>query len=201
MVAYIFVYFDGTYIRRAATPKFINVEKASIFGAFRVSLTLSAARYIAAADAQFFCCLSLSHGRGAGESVAQTDNIPLPSGKLSINALTQAAAYILAADTLSHVVLCGYNIHHGEASPLPLRVEGIRQAHISGSLFLAPEEHEYLVFYAAAGIGDKLYPPLRAVCIYPFYKPYRAHGYQVVNVVGLGIVFLERLIQKEEFSL
>lgn len=201
MVAYIFVYFDGTYIRRAATPKFVNVEKASISGAFRVSLTISAARYITAADAQLLCRLALGQRRGAGEAVAQADNIRLPLGKLGIHPLAQAAAYILAADALGHVVLGGDDIHHRKAPALPLRVESVRETNVPGGLFLAAEKHQYLVFYAAAGIGHKLHALFRAVGVDALDKPYRAHGYQIVNIVGLGIVFLERLIQKEEFSL
>ena len=58
--------------------------------------------------------------------------------------------------------------------------------------------HQYLIFNTAAGIGSQAHALIRSVCIYPLDQSYRPNGDQIIQIVGLGIVFLYYVRHKSQ---
>lgn len=73
MVAYL--NFLATYNNGGATPNMTDARKPLIFKAFRASLTLVPAGYIAPGDAECGGDLPLGQGDGAAKTVPQTDDL------------------------------------------------------------------------------------------------------------------------------
>ena len=74
MAAY-FPKFLATYNNGGATPNIPDARKPLIFKAFRASLTLVPARYIAPGNAECGGDLPLGQGDGAAKTVPQTDDL------------------------------------------------------------------------------------------------------------------------------
>ena len=67
--------FCPAYNNGGATPKTLDARKPLIFKAFRASLTLVPARYIAPGNAECGGDLPLGQGDGAAKTVPQTDDL------------------------------------------------------------------------------------------------------------------------------
>ena len=74
MAAY-FSKFPTAYINGGATPNMTDAWKPLIFKAFRASLTLVPAGYIAPGDAEGGGDLPLGEGNGPAQAIAQADNL------------------------------------------------------------------------------------------------------------------------------
>lgn len=73
MVAYL--NFLATYNNGGATPNMTDARKPLIFKAFRASLTLVPARYIAAGNVEGGGDLPLGQGDSTAQSIAQADDL------------------------------------------------------------------------------------------------------------------------------
>ena len=70
--------FLTAYNNGGATPNMPDARKPLIFKAFRASLTLVPARYVAARDPKLFCDLALRAGHFPAEAIARGDDLFLP---------------------------------------------------------------------------------------------------------------------------
>lgn len=79
--------------------------QACIFKAFRASLTLVPARYVAARDPELLGHLTLRAGHFAAEAVAHGDDLPLALGQAVAHKLSHEQAVIAVLNVEVHRVL------------------------------------------------------------------------------------------------
>ena len=79
--------------------------QACIFKAFRASLTLVPARYIAARDPELLSHLTLRAGHFAAEAVAHGDDLPLALGQAVAHKLSHEQAVVAVLNVEVHRIL------------------------------------------------------------------------------------------------
>lgn len=109
MVAY--PKFPSAYNNGGATLNMPDARKPLIFKAFRASLTLVPAGYIATGDAKGSCNLALGQRDGSSQSVAQADDLRLPRGEALPYQLPQPQSTVPVMDVLQHGVVHSNHIH------------------------------------------------------------------------------------------
>lgn len=158
-------------------------------------------RYIAAADGALGGDLPLGQGGLAIQAVAQGDDHGLPVREAARHGGTDLFAGLLDVQVLQHSVVHPDHVHEGQVVALGVVIQRVGQRHLPLKLAPGAEIHQYLVFNAPAGIGGQLDILIAFEGTHRLDEPDGANGDQVVLVGGLGVVLLERLIQKEDFSL
>lgn len=115
--------------------------QACVFKAFRASLTLVPARYIAPADAALCGDLPLGLGRVVVQSIAADNDPALPVIQTGIHAAAHPPAGIPGVQVLQHGVVHSDDIHQRQRAPLPRRLQGVRQRDLPLQLPLRPKMH------------------------------------------------------------
>lgn len=146
MAAY-FPKFLATYNNGGATPNIPDARKPLIFKAFRASLTLVPARYIAAADAEGGGDLPLGQWDRAAEAVAQADDLSLPGGEHIPHKAAELPGALLLVEILQQGILRAHDVNELQGVALPVRLNGVREGHLPLELSLGPEVHEDLIRY------------------------------------------------------
>ena len=110
-------------------------------------LTVSAAGYIAAADAEGRSHLALGLRQAAGKSVPAADHLRLPVRKAAAHQLPDAQALLPIGHIREHGVVAAHHIHEAEGAPGGVGLDGIGQGHLPLQLFAAAKIHEHLIRY------------------------------------------------------
>lgn len=161
-----------------------------IFKAFRASLTLAPARYVAARDPKLFCDLALRAGHFPAEAIARGDDLFLPLRQAFVYEFSHAQAVVPILDIEVHRVLHADNVHEIERLAVGIGIERIVERHLALRLLPAAKVHEDLILHAFGSISRKASPLFRAIAGNPLDKPDGADRDQVVLLVRLRIVLL-----------
>ena len=159
--------------------------------AFRASLTLVPAGYIAAADGEGGGYLALGLGEVSGEAVAAADHLRLPVGEAGVYQMADALLLLPVGHVREHGVIAAHHIHKAQGTPGVIAVDGVGQGHLPLQLFAAAKVHEHLVFHAPGGVGGQAYLTLRAEGVHSLYEADGADGDQVLLLGRLGIILFE----------
>ena len=124
-----------------------DARKPLIFKAFRASLTLVPARYIAPRDAEGGGHLLLRQRDGAAEAVPQADDLSLPSRERLRHQPAQAHGAVPVVDIVQHGVVHAHHVHELERVALLVRVDGVGQRYLALQLLLTAEIHQDLIRY------------------------------------------------------
>lgn len=124
MAAY-FPYFATAYNNGGATLTCPMPGKPLIFKAFRASLTLVPAGYIAAADAIGSSHLALGLGRVAVQAVAAADNIRLPGCQPLRNQPLDELLVLPALQVLLHGVVGPHHVLQVQGVARLIRLDGL----------------------------------------------------------------------------
>lgn len=189
MAAY-FPKFLATYNSGGATPNMLDARKPLIFKAFRASLTLVPARYIAARDPKLFCDLALRAGHFPAEAIARGDDLFLPLRQAFVYEFSHAQAVVPILDIEVHRVLHADNVHEIERLAVGIGIERIVERHLALRLLPAAKVHEDLILHAFGSISRKASSLFRAIAGNPLDKPDGADRDQVVLLVRLRVVLL-----------
>ena len=109
MVAYL--NFLATYNNGGATPNMTDARKPLIFKAFRASLTLVPAGYIAPGNAECGGDLPLGQGDGAAQAVAQADDLRLPGRQALLDQSPEPLGAVPVMEVLQHGVIYTDDVH------------------------------------------------------------------------------------------
>lgn len=164
--------------------------------ALRASFTLVAALYVRPAYAATLRNVPLRHRLSAVQPVSEPDYLRLALGQAFVYALSKAAAQLVVADLLRHILVGREHIKNRQPVAVAVHVQRFGQAEIAHALPLAPEMHQYFIFYTSAGISSKADASVRTVGIYPFYQPDRANGYEIINIIRLRKIFFHNMRHK-----
>lgn len=121
--------------------------QACISKAFRASLTLVPAGYVAAADAALGGDLPLGLGRVVIQAIAADDHPALPVIQAGVHAPAHPAAGVPGVQVLQHGVVHGDHVHQGQRAALTPRLQGVRQGDLPLELPLGAKVHQDLVRY------------------------------------------------------
>ena len=121
--------------------------QACIFKAFRASLTLVPAGYIAAADAKGGGDLPLGQGDGAAEAVAQADDLGFPGGQHLPHQAAELPGALLLVEILQEGILRAHDVDELQGIALLVGLDGVREGHLPLKLPLRAEVHEDLIRY------------------------------------------------------
>lgn len=108
-----------------------DARKPLIFKAFRASLTLVPARYIAPRDAELFGDLTLCAGHPAAEAVTRDDDLFLPLGQALVHEPSHAQAVVAVLNVQIHRVLDADDIHEVERLAVGVGIERIVERHLA----------------------------------------------------------------------
>lgn len=133
--------FLTAYNNGGATLNMSDARKPLQIKAFRASLTLAPAGYIAAADTVMGRHLPLCLGQMAVQAVAPPQDICLPRSQLTGQQLMQQTSVLLALQLLQHGVLFSHHIAQIQCVTLRSRVQRLIQRHFALQFFLSPEVH------------------------------------------------------------
>lgn len=139
--------FLTTYNNGGATLNMSDARKPLQIKAFRASLTLAPAGYIAPADAVQSRHLLLGLGQSSVQSVAPPDDVGLPLRQHLRHQPPDELAVLLVLQLLQHGVLLAHHIAEVQGISLRPRLDGVRQRHLPLQLPLRPEVHQYLIRY------------------------------------------------------
>ena len=169
--------------------------------AFRASLTLVPAGYIAPRDPAPGGDLPLGLGRLAVQAVALDDDPPLPLGEALLHISADLKAGVPGVQVLQHVIVHAQHVHQGQGVPLPVRVQGVRQGDLPLELPLGAEIHQDLILDAPGGIGGQADVLVRREGGDALDEPDGADGDQVVLPAGLRVVLLHDVGHQPEVVL
>ena len=124
-----------------------DARKPLIFKAFRASLTLVPARYIAPRDAELFGDLALCAGHPAAEAVTRDDDLFLPLGQALVHEPSHAQAVVAVLNVQIHRVLDADDIAEIQGIPLGARLQRVAERHLPLHLPLRPKMHEDFIRY------------------------------------------------------
>ena len=124
-----------------------DARKPLIFKAFRASLTLVPARYIAPRDAELFGDLALCAGHPATEAVTRDDDLFLPLRQAFVYKFSHAQAVVPILNIEIHRVLHADNVHEIERLAVGIGIERIVERHLALRLLPAAKVHEDLIRY------------------------------------------------------
>ena len=164
--------------------------KPLIFKAFRASLTLVPAGYIAARDPKLFCDLALRAGHFPAKAIARGDDLFLPLRQAFVHEFSHAQAVVPILNIEIHRVLHADNVHEIERLAVGIGIERIVERHLALRLLPAAKVHEDLILHAFGSISRKASSLFRAIAGNPLDKPDGADRDQVVLLVRLRIVLL-----------
>lgn len=108
-----------------------DARKPLIFKAFRASLTLVPAGYIAPRDAELFGDLALCAGHPAAEAVTRDDDLFLPLGQALVHEPSHAQAVVAVLNVQIHRVLDADDIHEVERLAVGVGIERIVERHLA----------------------------------------------------------------------
>lgn len=169
--------------------------------AFRASFTLSAAGHIAPGDAAALGDLALGEGEGAGEAVAQDDDLPLTGVQAALDRPAHPGACLLQVQLLQHGVVHPQNVHEGQAAGLLVALQRVGERHLPLELAPGAKVHQDLIFNAPAAIGGQLHLLGGVEGGHPLDEPDGTDGNEVVLVGGLGVVLLHDMGHQAEVML
>lgn len=190
----------AAYIKRGATPCRVALDKSLHCNAFRASLTLVAVIYIRAADPEQDGDLALRLGACVIEPVPHGDDLRLSGQQRLAHVRGKLAARLPGAQVVEHVVLNADDFHQGEAVPVLIRIDRVRQRQVAGRFFQAPEIHQDFIFDASAGIRGQADPPLRLICGNPFDQPNGADGDEIVLFTYQRVIFLDDMRDQPQIA-
>ena len=124
-----------------------DAREPLIFKAFRASLTLVPARYVAPADAVQRRHLLLGLGQPPVQSVAPPDDVRLPLRQHLRHQPPDEHAVLLVLQLLQHGVVLAHHIAEIQGVALRSRLDGVRQRHLALQLPLRPKMHQNLIRY------------------------------------------------------
>lgn len=117
--------FLTAYNNGGATLNMSDARKPLQIKAFRASLTLAPAGYIAAADTVQRCHLLLCLGQPPLQSVAPPDDVRLPLRQHLRHQPPDELAVFFVLQLLQHGVLLAHHIAEVEGVPLRPRLDGV----------------------------------------------------------------------------
>lgn len=121
--------------------------KPLIFKAFRASLTLVPAGYIAAADAKGRGHLPLGLGEVAAQAVAAADDLGLPLRQAGVHQLPDAHLLLPVRHVREHGVVAAHHVQQAQGVAGVIAVDAVGQGHLALQFFAAAEIHEHLILY------------------------------------------------------
>ena len=165
--------------------------KPLIFKAFRASLTLVPARYIAPADPKLFRDLALCARNAAAETVAQRDDLHFPLCQAFLYQPADEGAVVFILQVGIHRVVHADNIHQIERVAVLVRVDRFVERHLALQLLPRAKMHQDLIFHTSCSVGGKSCSLFRAVAGDALDQADCSDGNQIVLFVGLCVVLLE----------
>ena len=125
------------------------------FSLGKKSFTVAALGYIGPADTALSRNFPLGLGRLLPQAIAQGNNFSLPGGEAGLYTLPHLSAGIPGIQLLQHIVIHRYNIHKGQGTAIPSRLQGLSQRHLALQFLLGPEMHQNFIFNASAGVSSQ----------------------------------------------
>ena len=104
--------------------------------AFRASFTLSAAGYIGAGNPAQRRDLPLGKGGLVVQTVAQADDVGLPSGEAGVHAPPHLGAGIPEIQLLQHIVVHPHHVDEGQGAVFAVAVQGVGEGKLPLELAL-----------------------------------------------------------------
>ena len=124
-----------------------DARKPLIFKAFRASLTLVPAGYIAARDPKLFCDLALRAGHFPAEAIAHGDDLPLALGQAVAHELSHEQAVVAVLNVEVHRVLHADDVEKRKRVAIGVGIERIVERDLTLQLLPAAKIHEDLIRY------------------------------------------------------
>ena len=188
--------FSPLTITALLPPLILKARKALFHKAFRASLTLAAAGYIAAGDAEGDGDLPLGQGDRAAQPIPQADDLGLPGGQTFPHQAADPQGAVPVVDVVQHGVIHPHHVHQLQGVALFVGVDGVGEGHLALELLLAAEIHQDLIFNAPGGVGGQPGALRRVKAGDPLDEADGPNGDQVLLIGALGIVFLKGLLQE-----
>lgn len=126
----------------------LDAREPLIFKAFRASLTLVPAGYIAPADAVQRRHLLLGLRQPSVQTVAPPNDVRLPLRQHLRHQPPDKHAVLLVLQLLQHGVVLAHHVAEVQGIALRPRLDGVRQRHLALQLPLRPKVHQDLIRYA-----------------------------------------------------
>ena len=135
------------------------------------------------------------------QTVAQHQNFPLPSLRHGFN----VAAHLFPSDfllqLLLHIPFIADHILQGQGIAVFIYLNGIAQVHLTAGLALGAEVHQDLVFNTPAGVSSQSGALGWVKTVYGFDEPNGADAYQILRIVGAGVVFFHNMAYQPQIAL
>ena len=171
-------------------PPFLYLQRPPQF----LQGTLFDSGYIASADAGGEGDFSLALGRLAVQAIAQADDLLLLQGQAGGHCLPQLLGQFPVAHLLQQIPLFADHIHQLQGRTVCSGFDVIRKGHILRTFSLSPKVHQNLVFHTSGGISSQPRAFGRVKTADALHQTNGANGNQILLLIGLGIVFLRRLM-------
>ena len=124
-----------------------DARKPLIFKAFRASLTLVPARYIAARDSELLGHLALRAGHFPAKAITHGDDLPLALGQAVAHELSHEQAVVAVLNVEVHRVLHADDVEKRKRVAVGVGIERIVERDLPLQLLPAAKIHEDLILY------------------------------------------------------
>ena len=174
--------------------------KPLIFKAFRASLTLVPAGYIAPADAAARSKLTLGLRRLVGEPVAKRENFPLARREHLLHDFAEFSVHFPRAQVFKEVLLRVDHVHERERCAVLARFNALGKRNIRGCLLLRPKIHQDFILNTSGSVCGKPCALAGVEGGDALDKADGADGNEVLLIGRLRVILLIRMKQKESRS-